>query len=980
MHLSFIQITPLFARIVLLLVSFSFWNGSSQQKWRKVSEVKSYSNNDIGKAAPKTFDISQDSKGILYFANAYGLLEFTGNTWEILLQPKNRSSISSLLSYGDRIYIGSNNEIGYTAKNEFSQTYYVSLNNLLPENSISFSQVWGIFEIQNNIYFCTNEQIIRYHITENKLQSINTSKSIKFATKISNRLLIIDDSNNVSALVEDEIKEIYSSDYFHNYKIERILPYDSTESFLVFTAKNGVFLLKNNKLKPWGNKDHFNFLNANISSGIIVNNNVYCIGTTNRGVLFFDKNGNLLQELNRDNKLLSNTVLDLYIDQSENLWATLEGSISYVELQSPFYTISENDGIYGTTYDVKKYKDTLYVATSNGLYYSKWPQNNYSETFKQIVGLEGQIWSLSVLDDHLFIGAHNGSFILQNKNVVPISDIKGGWNFTKIPKKRELILQGTYSGLVVYKKNGDVWDTRNTIKGFEETAREIRFDGDHTIWISHGYKGVYRLRLNHDYTEVLETTLYDQQTGFPSNLFISLLDVNDQQLFGTQLGVYRYDAKTDSMLVDSKYTSILTNHNLVRRLNTISDDEVLFIQGYDRDDDVGIIDFTPNGDQVIKRAPFQRLKTQLIPAFEKFIRLDNGDLGITSKNGLIIYRKDIIPNYNIEFSTLLRNVSIKDSIIFGNVADYISDIRKDSISSPIPFDLNKLSFSYVSPFYEYPKSVMYQTYLEGLEDDWSLWTHETQKEYNFLPSGEYTFKVRAKNIYDKIAKETAFKFTIKPPWYRSIPMYFVYSVLFFLGMYAFIRLKNDQRKKSMEKLKIAHKKEIELQKTKFEEKRLKAKNEKIKKSNKSLKENLEIRNKELASSAMQIVQVDNQLVQLKKSLDEIYDRSEGLIRKHLRKTIKSLDDQIKGENNWKHFETHFNQIHDNSLERLKEEYPDLNHREIRLCAYLKLNLSSKEIAPLMGISYRGVESLRFRLRKKMELDTSINLTDFIIRF
>ncbi|WP_299434446.1 triple tyrosine motif-containing protein [uncultured Aquimarina sp.] len=979
MHSSFTQITPRFARIALLLVFFYFWNGSSQQKWRKVSEVKNYSNDDIGKAAPKTFDIAQDSQGILYFANEYGLLEFTGGTWEILLQPKNRSSISSLLSYGDRVYVGSNNEIGYTAKNEFNQTYYVSLNSLLPKNAVSFSQVWGIFEIQNNIYFCTNEQIIQYHITENKLQSITNTKGFKYATKISNRLFILDNSNNINVLTENKIEEIYASGYFPNYTIERILPHED-DSFLIFTAKNGAFLLKDNILQPWGNKDHFNFLNANISSGIIVNNEVYCIGTTNSGVLFFDKKGNLLQKLNRDNKLLSNTVQNLYIDQSKNLWITLEGSISYIELQSPFYTISENDGIYGTTYDVKKHQDTLYVATSNGLYYSKWPQNDYSETFKQVTGVEGQIWNLSVIDNRLFIGAHNGSFVLQNKNAIPISDIKGGWNFMKIPEKDDLILQGTYSGLIVYKKSGDIWNVRNTIKGFEETAREVHFDGNHTVWVSHGYKGIFRLRFNADYKEVIETTLYDQRKGFPSNLFISLLDVNDQQLFGTQLGVYRYDTKTDSMLVDSKYTSILTNHNLVRHLNTITNDEVLFIQGYDRNDDVGIIDFAPNGDHTVKKVPFQRLKTQLIPAFEKIIRFDNDDLGITSKNGLIIYRRDVRSDYNKEFSTLLRNVSIKDSVIFGNVTDYVSDIRKDSISSPIPFNLNKLSFSYVTPFYENPKSVMYQTHLEGLEDDWSLWTNETQKEYNFLPSGEYIFKVRAKNIYDKIAKEATFKFTIKPPWYRSIPMYFVYGILLTLGIYVFIFLKNEQRKKSMEKLKIAHKKEIELQKIKFEEKRLKAKNEKIKKNNKSLKENLETRNKELASSAMQIVQIDNQLVQLKKSLDEIYDRSEGLIRKQLRNTIKSLDDQIKGDTNWKHFETHFNQIHDNSLERLKEEYPDLNHREIRLCTYLKLNLSSKEIAPLMGISYRGVESLRFRVRKKMGLDTSTNLTDFIIRF
>ncbi|GAA4271211.1 triple tyrosine motif-containing protein [Aquimarina gracilis] len=970
---------PRLTRLALFLLCFSIGSGNAQNSWKKVSEVKNYANNEIDKAAPKTFDITQGSNGIVYFANEYGLLEFTSNTWKILLQPKNRSSINSLLSYGDRIYVGSNNEIGYAARNRFDQTYYVSLNHLLPKKSTSFSQVWGIFEIQNNIYFCSDQQIIKYDITKNKLISISSKGGFKYAAKISNRLLILDNSNRISILIEDKLETVYTPDYFSKYTIDRILPYNNA-SFLIFTAKNGAFTLKNKKLEPWGNSENFSFQNTNISSGILLNNEIYCIGTTNNGVLFFDKKGKLLQQLNRDNKLLSNTVLDLFIDQSENLWVTLEGSISYIELKSPFYTLSENEGILGSTYDVKKYKNTLYVATSNGLYYSNWPQNGHTDSFSKVTGVEGQIWNLSILNDQLFIGAHNGSYILQNNNAVPISNIKGGWNFNTIPGNKNLILQGTYSGLVVYQKSEDGWKICNKVIGFDETAREVHFEGKYDIWISHGYKGIYRVRLNEDYSKVIETTLYDQKKGFPGNLFISLLDINDQQLFGTQLGIYRYDSKVDSMIIDNKYTSILTNHHLVRRLSNISENEVLFIQGYDRDDDIGIINFSPNGDHTTHRVPFQRLKSLLIPAFEKFIHFDNGDIGFTSKNGLIIYRKDVRSDYNKEYSTLVRNVKIKDSIVYGNVEDYVTDIRKDSVSPPIPFKLNKLSFSYVAPFYEYPKSVVYQTYLEGLDDNWSQWTKEAQKEYNFLPSGEYTFKVRAKNIYDKIGKEAAFDFTIKPPWYRSFPMYFVYATLLVLIIYTFIRIKNDQRKKSMEKLKIAHKREIELQKIKFEEKRLKAKNEKIKKDNKYLKENLESQNKELASSAMQMVQVDNQLLQLKKSLDEIYNQSEGSIRKQLRSTIKTLDDQIKGDNNWKHFETHFNQIHDNSLERLKDEYPNLNHREIRLCAYLKLNLSSKEIAPLMGISYRGVESLRFRVRKKMGLDTSVNLTDFIIRF
>ncbi len=968
-----------YTKVCLLLLFLSVHSIHAQKKWKKVSEVINYSNNDIGKAAPKTFGITQDSKGLMYFANEYGLLEFTGNSWKILLQPKNRSHINSLLSYGSRVYIGSNNEIGYTAKNPYDQIYYVSLNDLLPDTCTNFSQVWAIFEIENIIYFCTSEHFIKYNISENTINCIDKINGIKYVTKSNGKLYFVDYLNTIYTLNDDLIQPMYPASLFSKYTIEKILPYDSN-SLLIFTAKKGIYLFENNEMKPWGNPEHFDSSTINITSSICIEENIYCIGTTNNGVLFLDKQGNLLQNLNRDNKLLSNTVLDLYLDESKNLWITLEGSISYVELKSPFYTLSENDGIFGTTYDVEKYNDTLYVATSNGLYSSKWPLTNHDDVFEKIPGVNGQIWNLSVIEQQLFIGAHDGSFILQNNKAIPISNINGGWNFIKVPGKKDLILQGTYKGLYVYQKSNGSWKIKHKIQGFDETSREVIFDTSNSIWISHGYKGVYHLQLNSDITEVVDLTLYDQKKGFPGNLFISLLDTNDEQLFGTQLGVYHYDKKTDSMLVDSKYTSILTNHNLVRNLTNISENRVLFIQGYDREDDIGIINFSSNGNHTLERVPFQRLKTQLVPAFEEFIVFDNKDIGFTSKNGLIIYREDVNLNYNKDFNTLLRNVSVKDSMIYGNVENYVTGIRKDSITKAIPFRLNKLSFSFVAPLYEHPNLIMYQTYLEGLDEEWSDWSTETQKEYNFLPAGEYTFRVRAKNVYHKIGNETSFKFKINPPWYRSIPMFIVYGALLLLGLYAFIRIKNEQRKKSVEKLKIAHKREIEIQKIKFEEKRLKAKNEKIKKDNKFLKENLESRNKELASSAMQTVQIDNQLLQLKKSLDEIYNQSDGRIRKQLRYAIKLLEDQIKGDNNWKHFETHFNQIHDNSLERLKEKYPELSHREIRLCAYLKLNLSSKEIAPLMGISYRGVESLRFRVRKKMNLDTSVNLTDYIIRF
>jgi len=211
-------------------------------------------------------------------------------------------------------------------------------------------------------------------------------------------------------------------------------------------------------------------------------------------------------------------------------------------------------------------------------------------------------------------------------------------------------------------------------------------------------------------------------------------------------------------------------------------------------------------------------------------------------------------------------------------------------------------------------------------------------------------------------------------------MYLLYLLISTSLIYLVIRFKNIQRKKSVERLKLLHQKQIEIKEIRYEEKIIKLKNEQFKKNNQKLKKHIKSNNKELAASAMQMVQVENSIRQMSDVLNDIMKQTSGENKKNIKNILKTLDDQFNGEDYWKQFEIHFNQIHNNALNKLKEMFPDLNHREIRLCAYLKLNLSSKEIAPLMGISYRGVESLRFRLRKKIKLDSSINLTDYIIDF
>ena len=99
---------------------------------------------------------------------------------------------------------------------------------------------------------------------------------------------------------------------------------------------------------------------------------------------------------------------------------------------------------------------------------------------------------------------------------------------------------------------------------------------------------------------------------------------------------------------------------------------------------------------------------------------------------------------------------------------------------------------------------------------------------------------------------------------------------------------------------------------------------------------------------------------------------------NVKQIIKIINNNINNTDDWKLFEEAFNNADKDFLKKVKDKHPELTPNDLRLCAYLRLNLSSKEIAPLLNISSRSVEVKRYRLRKKMNLPHESSLTNYII--
>ncbi|MBK8828456.1 MAG: hypothetical protein IPO26_17660 [Saprospiraceae bacterium] len=139
--------------------------------------------------------------------------------------------------------------------------------------------------------------------------------------------------------------------------------------------------------------------------------------------------------------------------------------------------------------------------------------------------------------------------------------------------------------------------------------------------------------------------------------------------------------------------------------------------------------------------------------------------------------------------------------------------------------------------------------------------------------------------------------------------------------------------------------------------------------------------KELGLSTMHLVQKNEAINKLKIELSKIVKKvNDPEVKREIKSMVSIFSDDERLDDNWESFAQNFDQVHNDFLSRLKAQYPQLSPRDLKLCAYLKLNLTTKDIAPLLNISVRGIEISRYRLRKKMDLPNNISLNDYMMGF
>ena len=903
---------------------------------------------EIYGAENQNWSISQSEDNYIYVANSSGLLEFNGSNWKLFPTPNN-TILRSVNVIGDRIYTGCYMEFGYWKKNDLGNLVYYSLSKKLKEPLIE-EDFWNIVKFDTWVLFQSLNRIYIYNTVDESFNIINSKTNLPKVFKVGESIYFQKMNDGIYKIENGKPVLISNNPILKNNILVNIFSIDKKMLFL--TQNKGFYFLDDGNLIKWNIPTNDEISTMSVYSSIQLANGSFILGTISNGIYHLDINGNLLNKINQQKGLNNNTVLSLFEDSDHNVWLGLDNGISVINFNSPFSVYNDIYGKLGTVYTSAIYKNNLYLGTNQGLFYKKF---NSDDDFKFIQGTNGQVWCLKVIDNTLFCGHNNGTYIIHDNTATLVSDKMGTWDIKPINNKENIYLQGNYDGLFVLEKKNNKWGIRNKIEGFDMSSRQFELINNNILFVNHEYKGIYKLKINNNYTKVEE---YSTVSSASKGLKSSLIKYNNDLIYTINKGIFRYNIKQEKFIKDSLMSNNFLADDAYFSGNLVVDSKTNTLWGFT---EKNIVYFTPGKLNSIPKAiriylPASQRRD--IAGFESMINLTGKKYLFGTSTGYIILDLDKINNdkaFKISINAIAKSVLNAERTP-------VSLIKKNSFK----YRNYNLFFTFSVPEYDKYTEVNYQYQLEGMYNEWSSWSTNSEVSFKNLPYGNYTFNVKAK-IGNILSNNIAsYSFRIDRPFLLSTPMLFVYLVLLSALLFFIHNLYKRYYAKQKQKLLDSKQRDFALSQLESEKMIMRLKNEK-------LQNEIFSKTRELSVSTMNIINKNELLRTIKDELTLVKDET------NIKPVIKIINKNIANTSDWELFQEAFNNADSDFLKKVKSLHASLSPNDLRLCAYLRLNLSSKEIAPLLNISVRSVEIKRYRLRKKMDLPHENSLVEYLLK-
>lgn len=929
--------------------------------------IQSFSGTPLSTA--KAWEIATYGADWAFFATQDGLLQYDNSTVR-LFSLNNRYSLRSVFmdTKKDRLYVGGINEFGYWIPDPEKSLKYVCLSDSVG-NDRHIGNIWGIYSYGNMVVAQGDVSIIMYDEESRSHSLVETGCKLD-CSEMADGVLWLGTDDGLKFLMGKNVVDAHGAEALKGVRIRAILPYG--DAILVVTADRGVYRYDGNLLTRLDAAS-----GAALGLGEVfcadVAGNTLALGSIDNGVGVIDLTSGATKLYNESTGLPNNTVLSIKFDNRGDLWTGLDVGVARIMLTMPVETFTNNALPIGSGYVLATVGEKMYLGTNRGLFYVDYfPGADLSRTdFRQVAGLKGQVWGLSKIGDDLFCCHDRGLYLIKNGVSVKIEGVKAAWDVQRFRNDPERAYVGTYFGFQVIRKVNGVWKLDVAVGGYSGSCYNFVQESPSRLWSDDGEEGVYRLAVDTSRMKVERIYNFKETSdGIPLTSDVSISRIDNDIYFATPAGIYRYDSKNEAIVPDHGLSVLLGTPAKVSRvcktggwIYAVTDKEII------QADPVGILG--------IRRIPLPPSDTKPMHDGNVMFPVAPDYLAYPTHSGYAFFdfsepHADVSEEWSKPLSRISRMAvsALKDSTVYlGNFLDI-----KEKIV--LKYSENSIRIEFGSPV-ELARGVVYCSRFKG--DKWSAPVSSGIKEFTNLKEGEYTFEVRAVAA-DGSESMDSISFEVLPPWWRSVWAMVAYAVIIAGVVWGCVLL--EKRRVRLKQLDLMKEKDAEIARQQADfEWESKLKDHKIVQLEKEqLDKELRHKAQEMANVMISLANKNETLQTVKRELQNIQQmlpKTSSDARKAIQELQGKVTVDIKSDQVLKRVEEEFDLVHNDFIKKLRADYPDLTNNEVLMCAYLKMNLSTKEIAPLLNISVRGVETMRYRIRKKFNLGREDSLTEFL---
>ena len=804
----------------LIVLLFAFISCITVSAQKSPYHIRNYKPSEYG-GYNQTWQIVQDQQGLIFIASTTSIVVYDGVTWQGIQVKLGAATRQIYLDTSSgTMYVGSVQEFGCIERDSQGYFLYHSfMDQLKPEESV-FTDVWKVEQKGDKIYFQSAEHIF---VVQNKkvIGRIDPQEGSTFALMFNcgGRLFVRQRGVGLMEINDRSITLVPNSEMFATTRLMGMLRMDANTNYLLTNDMGFVQMSNANSSSP-----QFEYLKTQpdsflMLSGVLgaewISENEYAV-FSRFGLTIYTREGKKKAYFNKANGLGDESISEVFVDREKNIWLATNNGFSMISYSAPALFYDQDYGFKGTIETLDFVGDTVYLASSAGLFQSIPTEPGVkSMNFTRIPFVPNEAWDILVAENSILVSASSGLYEIGQNVREHMSE-----RYTNTAlwiDTGSVVLTAEKGGFAVFsRKDGQPWKEEEYFEmpGIElirisapaktSEPNVYRFSG------TTRFKSVLHIEFNYVDSSMTVRT-YDERNGLGSRDFFPVTINDSVYMFGYRT-VFRYKPEKD--LNDSSVCYVEAPDIFAKvyggnttGIRTFSDYR-MFLEHPETEPYTTFFGPSANG-VVAARLLLGRL-----------FQGNNIQLGrIADESDVWILNNEAIVRYDLNYKidTAAKFDAIITRVHFAGDTNFIYFPLEEV---EVPYGKNSVDFHFAAPYFKYNMQCYYRYQLLGYDTGWSEKTMKPEKEYTNLPEGTYTFVVEAASPFNIGSTQARFVFTVLPPWYRTTWAYIGYLVVLFLFIYAVVRISARNLRKQKERLEQIVKErtaEVEKQKVDLEE-------------------------------------------------------------------------------------------------------------------------------------------------------------------